>query len=251
MKLSPPTVALLLALESASAFAPHTSISSGTSTSTSTGTHSSRSPTTFLKGYLDDMINPNEPDPNPDLVAESREATQMAADQVDRAGPGSWDQFVDFDEFDGGDGQMGVAGDGNSKLETFDMSAMAKSKTMSAKNAWGKSTGYADALIAKGVDTQRAQQMENWNNQQEVLAQRKQQRYMTDDFDKAGGGDDNWRELAKFGVERNQVSKKKGLVSHCIVVSLGSCGFPPSLLGTFLNLFSCAFCLVLVLGCCC
>ena len=44
---------------------------------------------------------------------------------------------------------------------------MAKSKTMSAKNAWGKSTGYADALIEKGVDNQRAQQLENWMNQQE------------------------------------------------------------------------------------
>jgi len=72
-----------------------------------------------------------------------------------------------YSEFDGGDGQMGVAGDGNSKLENFDMSSMAKSKTMSAKNAWGKSTGYADALIEKGVDNQRAQQLENWMNQQE------------------------------------------------------------------------------------
>jgi len=62
---------------------------------------------------------------------------------------------------------MGVAGDGNSKLENFDMSSMAKSKTMSAKNAWGKSTGYADDLIEKGVDNQRAQQLENWMNQQE------------------------------------------------------------------------------------
>jgi hypothetical protein len=186
MKLS--AVALLLALESASAFVPHTQ---------------SRSPT-FLKGYLDDLIDPNAPDPDPDLVAESREATQMAPDQIDRAGPGSWDQFVDFDEFDGGDGQMGVAGDGKKELEKFDMSAMAKSKSMSAKNAWGKSTGYADELISKGVDTQRAQQMENWQNQQEVLASRKeQQKYMTDDYDKSDG-DDNWRELAKFGVERNQ-----------------------------------------------
>jgi hypothetical protein len=201
MKLS--AAVLLLALESASAFVPHAQ---------------SRSPT-LLKGYLDGLIDPNEPDPNPDLVAESREATNMPADQVDRAGPGSWDQFVDFDEFDGGDGQMGVAGDGNSKLAAFDMSAMAKSKTMSAKNAWGKSTGYADALIAKGVDNQRAQQLENWNNQQEVLASRKeQQRYMTDDYDQVGGGeDDNWRNLAKFGVERNQVITFSGVFFVCYI----------------------------------
>jgi hypothetical protein len=181
----------------------------------------------LLKGYLDGLIDPNEPDPNPDLVAESREATNMPADQVDRAGPGSWDQFVDFDEFDGGDGQMGVAGDGNSKLAAFDMSAMAKSKTMSAKNAWGKSTGYADDLIAKGVDTQRAQQLENWNNQQEVLASRKeQQRYMTDDYDQVGGGeDDNWRNLAKFGVERNQVITFVGVFFVCCLLTVLNCSF--------------------------
>lgn len=187
MKLS--VAILLLALESASAFVPHAQ---------------SRSPT-LLKGYLDGLIDPNAPDPDPDPEAESREATNMPADQIDRAGPGSWDQFVDFDEFDGGDGQMGVAGDGNSKLASFDMTSMAKSKSMSAKNAWGTSTGYADSLIAKGVDTQRAQQLENWNNQQDVLNSRKeQQKYMTDDYDKTGD-DENWRDLSKFGVERNQV----------------------------------------------
>ena len=201
MKLS--AAILLLALESASAFVPLSQ---------------SRSPT-LLKGYLDGLIDPNAPDPDPNPEEESREATNMPLDQIDRAGPGSWDQFVDFDEFDGGDGQMGVAGDGNSKLAEFDMTSMAKSKTMSAKNAWGKSTGYADELIAKGVDTQRAQQLENWNNQQEVVASRKeQQKYMTDDYDQAGA-DENWRDLAKFGVERNQV---RAVIcgSVCVRVSL-------------------------------
>jgi hypothetical protein len=109
-------------------------------------------------------------------------------------------------EFDGGDGQMGVAGDGNAKLDKFDMTQMAKSKTMSAKNAWGKSTGYADTLIEQGMEAQRAQQLENWKNQQEVLAARKQQKWMSDQFDKITTDDDQWS-LAKFGVERNQVSQ--------------------------------------------
>jgi hypothetical protein len=110
-------------------------------------------------------------------------------------------------QFDGGDGQMGVAGDGNKKLEKFDMSEMAKSKTMSAKNAWGKSTGYAESLVEQGVDTARAQQLENWHNQQELLQQRKAQRWMTDEFDKVTSEDENWRNLKAFGVERNQVSR--------------------------------------------
>lgn len=106
--------------------------------------------------------------------------------------------------FDGGDGQMGVAGDGNKKLEGFDMSQMSKSKQMSAKNAWGTNTGYGDTLRAQGVDTSRAQQLENWHNQQEVLAKRKEQRFMTEDFDNNQNSDDDWRKLASFGVERNQ-----------------------------------------------
>lgn len=80
---------------------------------------------------------------------------------------------------------------------------MGKSKAMSAKNAWGKSTGYADELIKQGVDTARAQQMENWKNQQEVLAARKQQRFMTEDFDKATTtGEEDWRNLSKYSGER-------------------------------------------------
>ena len=157
---------------------------------------------TAVRGYLDDLgaIGPEE------VVEEddSREATKMSKDKVSNFGVGSWEGFVDFNEFDGGDGQMGVAGDGDSKLDKFDMSQMAKSKTMSAKNAWGTNNGYGDTLRAKGVETSRAQQLENWHNQQEVLQKRKQQRYLTDEFDKTTE-DVNWRNLASFGVGRNAV----------------------------------------------
>jgi len=160
---------------------------------------------TAMMGYLDDLsADLYAPNADPIPEEESREANAMAKDQIDRAGPGSWDDYVDFDEFDGGDGQMGVAGDGNKGLDKFDMSQMAKSKSMSAKNAWGTSTGYADTLVAEGVDTAKAQQLENWHNQQEVLQKRRQQRFMTDDFDKTASDEENWRQLSSFGVERNQ-----------------------------------------------
>lgn len=157
-------------------------------------------------GYLDDLsADLYGPDPTPDLEEESREATNMKKEDIDRFSVGNWDDYVEFNEFDGGDGQMGVAGDGSKGLDKFDMTQMAKSKTMSAKNAWGTSTGYADSLVAKGVDTAKAQQLENWHNQQEVLKKRRQQRFMTDDFDNGSTSDDeNWRQLASFGVERNQ-----------------------------------------------
>jgi len=158
-----------------------------------------------LMGYLDDLTEDlNAPDANPIPEEESREANVMSKDEVVGAGPGNWDSYVEFNEFDGGDGQMGVAGDGQKGLDKFDMTQMAKSKTMSAKNAWGTNTGYADTLVAKGVDTSRAQQLENWHNQQEVLASRKAQRFMTEDFDKSEPDDEDWRKLASFGVERTQ-----------------------------------------------
>jgi hypothetical protein len=106
---------------------------------------------------------------------------------------------------------MGVAGDGNKKLEKFgsDVSPMlAKSKVMSAKNAWGKSTGYAETLMSQGVEEVRAQQLENWHNQQELRAKKNEHIRMTDDFDQVTYEED-WRTLAKFGVERNQVSRRR------------------------------------------
>lgn len=159
-----------------------------------------------LNGYLDDLTNELHAEvDDPDMDVD-REQTQMKEEDKDRFGVGSWDDYVEFDEFDGGDGQMGVAGDGNKKLESFDMSTMAKSKMMSAKNAWGTSTGYADTLVEQGVDSARAQQLENWHNQREVLKQKDAQKWSVDQYDTPSDekDDDNWRNLASFGVERNQ-----------------------------------------------
>jgi len=164
---------------------------------------------TVLKGYLDDLTADLYAESNdPDIEATSKEATDMSKDQIDRYGPGAFDQYVEFDEFDGGDGQMGVAGDGNSKLEKFggfsDRSVV-KSKSMSAKNAWGTSTGYADSLIDKGIDTQKAQRMENWQNQRAVREKQLAQKAQLDALEKMeSNADEDWRVLAKFGVERNQ-----------------------------------------------
>ena len=77
---------------------------------------------------------------------------------------------------------------------------------MSAKNAWGKSTGYAETLIDQGMESVRAQQIENWRNQQEIKQQKDDHRRLTEAFENANqAGEMNWRDLAKFGVQRNQV----------------------------------------------
>lgn len=191
MKLS--ALALITSLPSAAAFAP---------------LKTRLSQQTALKGYLDNMTKDlYGEDPNPDPEAEDRENTKMKEEDKDRYGVGDWSDYVEFDEFDGGDGQMGVAGDGNKKLEGFDNSEIVKARSMNAKNAWGNDSGYAAGLVDSGMDTQRAQQLENWHSQQEVLKKRQQQRSMVEQFDEEKE-DENWRNLANFGVERTQVRKK-------------------------------------------
>jgi hypothetical protein len=90
--------------------------------------------------------------------------------------------------------------------------SVSKSKTMSAKNAWGSSSGYADTLRDDGLDTQKAQRLENWQNQQELRGKRlaHTQNLAAYETEKA---DENWRQLASFGVERTQV---------CALVSFAS-----------------------------
>ena len=45
--------------------------------------------------------------------------------------------------------------------------------------------------------------MENWQNQQEVRAKNLQLKEMADNFDsQQTSAEENWRQLAKFGVER-------------------------------------------------
>jgi len=173
---------------------------------------------TAVKGYLDDLSDElyQEVD-QPDVAKDSREANNLNKKDVDRYGPGNLESFVDFDEFDGGDGQMGVAGGGGSGLDKSDfasgslntdvakVSSIDKSKARSAKNAWGTSTGYADKLVDKGMDTQRAQRLENWAQQQEIRKKNQEQKFMAEEFDKVqSSGEEDWRSLASFGVERNE-----------------------------------------------
>jgi len=61
---------------------------------------------TAVFGYLDDLSKElNSPDANPDIEADSKEKTNYDKEKIDRFGPGDFSQFVDFHEFDGGDGR--------------------------------------------------------------------------------------------------------------------------------------------------
>lgn len=170
-----------------------------------------------VNGYLDDLSQElYAPEDKPDIEGDAVENNRMSKEQLDRFGPGNWNEFVEFSEFDGGDGQMGVAGDGKVGLDKDEFNApqvlssgaqtIDKSRMRSAKNAWGTSTGYADELLKsnKDIDVARAQQLENWHQQREVKQRSEEMKKMSESFDQvAEAGEEDWRTLAKFGVERN------------------------------------------------
>ena len=108
-------------------------------------------------------------------------------------GPKDYDGFIDVEGFDGGDGQVGVVGDGKNAMEEYDMGQAVekrgranqlggKESKLNAKNAWGTSSGYAEELKRKGMVEYneygedmlqaRRQQLENWRNQQELRLQK-------------------------------------------------------------------------------
>ena len=59
----------------------------------------SKQTSTVLKGYLDDLSKElAAPDGNPNIDEDSREANVMDKSLVDRAGPGTWDSYVEFNE---------------------------------------------------------------------------------------------------------------------------------------------------------
>lgn len=83
---------------------------------------------------------------------------------------------------------------------------------------------------------------------------RKQQRFMTEDFDNSPSDDEDWRKLASFGVERNQVILKSNgwlqLMTHpnlfemiwCHTTTLSISYFNIILLASFKYLLCTHFC---------
>lgn len=111
--------------------------------------------------------------------------TKMDKDKIDRYGPGDFTQYVDHhssDLFDGGDSEMGLAGDGNFGIKKVGRDSLPHmTRTLSAKmdQATLTSMSYTDELLQSnpGMDHARAQQLENWATQNEVAMSN---RYMND-----------------------------------------------------------------------
>ena len=69
--------------------------------------------TTRLHGYLDDLSSElYAPDGSSSMEEIDTDSMKMDKEQVDRFGVGSWDDYVEFEEFDGGDGKQEPCGRG-------------------------------------------------------------------------------------------------------------------------------------------
>ncbi|CAM9854941.1 unnamed protein product [Pylaiella littoralis] len=145
-----------------------------------------------------------------------QEQEDTTATESDRFGPANYDGFVDSEGFDGGDGQVGVVGDGGNAMEQFDNKAVSNAADSRAqvrastmvqeskarqRNAWGGgSSGYADELKEQGmvernlqgedITKVRRQQFENYRNQQEITRKQRAEMGQQDAMTGAGTMED-------------------------------------------------------------
>jgi len=121
-------------------------------------------------------------EPLTDVEKLGADFTKLSPDQIDRYGPKDLSQFGDFpaDQFDGGDSEMGLAGDGSIGLRKLGRDVSPHlARTLGAKivtddegayDSSSYSASYADELMQMnpGMDAVRAQQYENWATQNEI-----------------------------------------------------------------------------------
>jgi len=99
----------------------------------------------------------------------------MDKEKINQYGPGDFTQYIDphSSDFDGGDSEMGLFGDGSVGLQKIgrDVSPhIARTLTAKMSEQAATATSYADELLQSNpsMDVVRAQQLENWATQQEI-----------------------------------------------------------------------------------
>jgi hypothetical protein len=123
------------------------------------------------------------PDVEP-LTEMEKQSTKMPKNELDRFGPGSFDQYADStsNDFDGGDSEAGLVGDGQSGLHQIGCDVSPHlAKTMAARYSPAYEEvdtpqmtfmSYAEELVHSNPTTDeiRAVQLQNWANQQEIAS---------------------------------------------------------------------------------
>jgi len=123
------------------------------------------------------------PDVEPLTDAEKLGAdfSKMKKEMITNYGPGSFDGLVDFtDQFDGGDSEMGVTGDGIVRLQTIGRDVTPHMARTTSARLQGTEPhqdiitsdrmSYTEELLYSNpsMDSVRAQQLENWAEQREL-----------------------------------------------------------------------------------
>eukprot|EP00985_Skeletonema_marinoi_P034344 scaffold43735_cov153-Skeletonema_marinoi.AAC.5 len=123
-------------------------------------------------------------EPLTDMEKQGVDFTKMPKDKLDRFGPGSFDQYADstFNDFDGGDSETGLVGDGQSGLHQFGcdvsphlantMAARYSSAYEEVETSQTTAMSYAEELVHSNpsIDEIRAVQLQNWATQQEIAS---------------------------------------------------------------------------------
>ena len=112
-------------------------------------------------------------EPPSDIEKQGSAYTKMDKSMIDRFGPGDFSQYVDNDLFEGGDSEMGLVGDGSLGIQKVGRDAlphMARTFAAQMDQALVQSMSYNDELLQNnpGMDSARAQQLENWATQNEI-----------------------------------------------------------------------------------
>jgi len=146
-------------------------------------THATRCNTSTKLEYRSLHHGPDV-EPLTDMEKQGVDFTKMPKDELDRFGPGSFDQYADntYNDFDGGDSETGLVGDGQSGLRQIgsDVSPHLAS-TMAARyspayeeveTSQMATMSYAEELVHSNpsMDEIRAVQLQNWATQQEIAS---------------------------------------------------------------------------------
>lgn len=147
-------------------------------------THASKSnPSTTQLGYRSLHHGPDV-EPLTEMEKQGVDFTKMPKDELDRFGPGSFDQYPDStsNDFDGGDSETGLVGDGQYGLRQIGCDVSPHlAKTMAARyspayeeveTSQMTTMSYAEELVHSNpsVDEIRAVQLQNWATQQEIAS---------------------------------------------------------------------------------
>lgn len=148
-------------------------------------------------------------EPLTDIEKHGVDFTKMPKDKLDRFGPGSFDQYAENsfsnDLFDGGDSEMGLAGDGNLGLRQigYDVSPHLVN-TMTARYSPDdentiSTMSYAEEFMHSNTsDEIRAAQLQNWKIQQEIASANRYMNEKTQVYFEADAGYSDYSEDASF-----------------------------------------------------